>query len=111
MGLPTDAIDQNGRIPPPTDLNPIIQVVKRWLANQESQKWLMIVDNYDDLDTVHITDFLPHSSSGCVIVTSRAQAARRLGSHFELDVIELEDGIEILRKSAGTNITQFAKGV
>lgn len=109
LRLPANAVDQAGHLVPPIDMKPIIEVVKSWLVNKENQKWLMIVDNYDNLETIKVTDFLPNSSSS-IIITSRTQRSRRLGSSFELDVILLENGIEILRKSAGTRIEQFANG-
>lgn len=110
LRLPANAIDQEGQLVAATDMKPIVQAVKSWLANKENQKWLIIVDNYDDLEAVDIADYLPQST-GSVIITSRAQQSRRFGSSFELDVVDLEDGIEILRKSAGTNVDEFPKGL
>lgn len=110
LRLPADSINQAGQVVAPIDMKPIIQGIKSWLMNEDNGKWLMIVDNYDDLVNVKITDFLPHSS-GSVIITSRAQDSRRLGSSFEVEVVNLEDGIEILRRSAGTKIEEFAKGL
>lgn len=109
LRLPEDGIDERGQLVATTDMKPIIQAVKSWLANEQNQKWLIIVDNYDDLEAVNIADFLP-LSTGYVIITSRAQQSHGFGSSFELDVVSLEDGIEILRKSAGTNAEEFPKG-
>lgn len=109
LGLPVDAVDQAGQLGASADTKPIIGAVKFWLTNKNNQEWLIIVDNYDDLETVDIADFLPRSS-GHIIITSRSQDSRRLGSSFELDVVSLDDGIEILRKSAGTKSEEFSKG-
>lgn len=110
LRLPASAIDKEGQLVAVTDRKPIIESVKSWLTNEGNHAWLMIVDNYDDLQTVNIADFLPQST-GCVIITSRAQQSRRFGSSCELDVVGPEDGIEILRKSAGTQIEEFHNGL
>lgn len=110
LRLPTSGIDHAGQLVASTDMKLIIQAVKSWFGNSKNQNWLIIVDNYDDLEAVSISDFLPQST-GSVIITSRAQHSRRFGASLELDVIDREDGIEILRKSAGTKIDEFRKGL
>lgn len=109
LGMSPNLINHAGILTPSADIGPVVAAVKAWMANKDNQKWLLIVDNYDDLDDVQIADYLPHSS-GSVIITSRAQDSRRLGTGIEIEGVQLEDGIEILRKSAGTNIEEFSKG-
>lgn len=110
LSLPVDAIDQAGQLATLADIKLIIQAVRLWLADTDNQGWLIIFDNHDDLEMVNIRDFLP-PRSGSVIITSRAKGSQRLGSSsFEVDVVQLEDGIEILRKSAGTKIEEFDNG-
>lgn len=114
LGMPPSAIDEEGRLTAfkSTDIKPVIDALKSWFADQGNSRWLLVVDNYDDLENVHIADFLPTNSelSGKVIITSRAHGSRRLGKYLEIEEVLLEDGIEILRKSAGTEVGVFDRG-
>lgn len=115
LGMPPSSIDEEGRLTAFTtaDVKPVIDALKSWFADQGNPKWLLIVDNYDDLENVEIADFLPTNSelSGKVIITSRAHESRRLGKYLEIEEVPLEDGVEILRKSAGTELEEFDRGM
>lgn len=87
------------------DIEPFVDAVRPWLADTRNREWLLIVDNYDDLENVMIADFSPTRLSGSVIITSRAQTSQRLGE------VKIEVGIEILRKSVGTKMEEFVEGV
>lgn len=111
LGMPPGAVDQTGRLAVLADTRLVVEAVRSWLADPGNQKWLLVVDNYDDLENVNLADFLPTSSSGNVIITSRARDSQRLGKGLEVEEIQQEDGIELLRKSAATRIDQFERGV
>jgi hypothetical protein len=111
LGLPPDVIDETGRLRASTDSKPIIEAAKMWLADEENQKWLLIIDNYDDLENVDITEFLPTRSPGSVIITSRARDSRRFGESLEVIEVEEEHGIEILRKSAQKGMAEPDGGI
>ncbi|KAL0631690.1 hypothetical protein Q9L58_009434 [Maublancomyces gigas] len=81
-----------------------------WLVDKHNQKWLFIIDSYDDLENVDIADFLL-TRSGSVTTTNRAPNSRRLGEGLEVEVVPLEDGIEILQKSGGTKMEELDKGM
>ncbi|KAI5836931.1 hypothetical protein DFP73DRAFT_620673 [Morchella snyderi] len=83
LRLPPDVIDETGRLRASTDSKPIIEAAKMWLADEENQKWLLIIDNYDDLENMDITEFLPTRSPGSVIITSRVRDSRRLSESLE----------------------------
>lgn len=87
-----------------------LEAVKSWLGAEGNPNWLIVVDNYDDLENVNILRFLPNTSTGNLIITSRKRSAARLGEGIEVDAIEKEEGIELIRKSAHRNETQFAEG-
>lgn len=111
LGMPPGAIDETGKLVGLVDTGPVIEAVRSWLADPGNQKWLLVIDNYDDLENVNIVDFLPTRSSGSVIITSRARDSQRLGKGLEVEEIEQGDGVELLRKSAGTKMDQFERGV
>ncbi|KAL0930635.1 TPR domain protein (kinesin light chain) [Colletotrichum truncatum] len=73
----------------------VLQLVYDWLCTEENGKWLMVLDNADDADVFYPTpnsvtstaqrplaSFLPQSSNGMILVTSRNQdvAERLTGS-------------------------------
>lgn len=112
LQLPPDAVDQAGNLITldSANTNTVIKAVQLWLANNSNQEWLLIVDNYDDPENVHIADFLPKSSTGSILVTSRALSSQRLGKSHEVMEIAEEDALEILRKSANKEITDLDRG-
>jgi tetratricopeptide (TPR) repeat protein len=75
----------------------IVEGVKRWL--REQRHWLLILDNDDDLGMVR--DFLPETSTGHVLLTTRAQAVGRLARRIGLDRMEQEEGALFLLQRAG----------
>lgn len=111
LGMPAGAVDETGKLVGLVDTGPIIEAVRSWLADPGNQKWLLVIDNYDDLENVNIIDFLPTCSAGSVIITSRARDSQRLGKGLAVEEIEQGDGVELLRKSAGTGMDQFERGV
>jgi hypothetical protein len=78
----------------------ITKAVNGILEQDGNNKWLLIIDNMDELDNFPIQDFLPKTSARRVIITTRLTAAIRLGYAIEVDGIEEEDGVKILLNSA-----------
>lgn len=60
----------------------ILQLVNDWLSDERNGKWLMVLDNADDTDTLlhtagenpPIVDFLPRVLHGSILITSRNQS-------------------------------------
>lgn len=85
-------------------------LLSRQSSCKGNQKWLLVVNNYDDLETVNlVNEFQPTHASGSIIITNRARDLRRLGKGLEIEEILPEDDIELLRKSAGTKIEEFER--
>lgn len=87
-----------------------LEAVKSWLGAEGNPDWLIVVDNYDDLENVNVFNFLPNTNTGNLIVTSRKRSSARLGEGIEVNAIEKEEGIELIRKSAHRSETQFEEG-
>ena len=57
----------------------ILQIVKEWLENETSRRWLMILDNADDAEIVYgsgsirLANYLPKSDQGSILLTTRFQ--------------------------------------
>ncbi|KAF3112298.1 hypothetical protein TWF706_010885 [Orbilia oligospora] len=54
-----------------------------WLQLPGNNRWLLIVDNADDLETFSIEEYLPNQGSGAIFTTSRrpefSQSAKQVG--------------------------------
>jgi hypothetical protein len=91
LGIP-GGIDLSGAIKQETvNSNSVWRGVKKWLQKKENVRWLLLVDNNDDLEAVNILDYLPTSNWGRIIVTSRRPEIRSLG--HSLSVMEMEKDI------------------
>ena len=57
----------------------ILQLVKDWLEDDMSGKWLLIIDNADDSDVLYspttqsarLADHIPRSENGCILLITR----------------------------------------
>ncbi|KAJ5175660.1 uncharacterized protein N7482_001537 [Penicillium canariense] len=71
-----------------------------FLESEYSGKWLLIIDNMDELLGYPISDFLPRAFTGKVIITSRLTGAVNFGKPIEVDEIEEEAAVSILMDTA-----------
>ncbi|KAH6982588.1 TPR domain protein [Ilyonectria destructans] len=97
---------------PETD---ILRLVRDWLCDERNGRWLMVLDNADDVrvfyakhsdDREPIAAFLPQSNNGLILVTSRSRdAAERLtGSHnnvWAVPAMEETQALQLLRHKLG----------
>ncbi|GCE16511.1 FxSxx-COOH system tetratricopeptide repeat protein [Dictyobacter kobayashii] len=74
-----------------------IDAVKRWLQNH--QKWLIILDNADELDV--LPPFLPTVPGGHILLTTRAWDMQRLAMRLEVATLSDEQGAALLLRRAG----------
>jgi tetratricopeptide (TPR) repeat protein len=73
-----------------------VNAVKHWL--ESNSKWLLIIDNADDLELTR--DFLPTGGKGHVILTTRSQATRAVAQPLEVKELEPDDGAVFLLRRA-----------
>ena len=112
LRLPPSAVDQNGKLTASKDATEIIvNAVIAWLAAEDNNRWLLIIDNYDDVRSVNIHDFLHPSSSGSILITSRSRDTGRVGKELEVQEATDDEALEILRKSARRDMASFQKGM
>src|SRR5258708_18332974 len=78
------------------DQNIIVVAVKQWLAIHE--KWLLILDNADELQVVN--DFLPIGATGHILITTRAQATGTLAHALEVQEMDQQEGMLLLLRRA-----------
>jgi len=78
----------------------VTTAVKEWLAAKHNEEWLLVLDNYDDVDAVDIHLLLPTCDAGNVIITSRKNNLQMLGKTVAVDEIDEVSGIRLLVESA-----------
>jgi len=101
LGPLRDCLNPNGQIS--SDAAAELRVttaVKEWLAAKHNEEWLLVLDNYDDVDAVEIRLLLPACDTGNVIITSRMSDPQILGKTVAVDEIDEVSGIRLLMKSA-----------
>jgi hypothetical protein len=94
-------LDANGQIVAgEAEERRITEAMREWLAIERNERWLLILDNYDDIGAVNIHNILPTCDVGHVIITSRRGDLQSVGRTLEIDEIDEKSGISLLLKSA-----------
>jgi hypothetical protein len=73
-----------------------IAAVKHWLVTHDS--WLLVLDNADELEVV--SEFLPPTSKGHVLITTRTQATGSIARSIEVDEMNPDEGTLLLLRRA-----------
>lgn len=81
-----------------TEQGKLVALVKGWLEECE-QRWLLIMDNADDLSLLR--DILPQRGSGSLLLTTRAHAVGTLAASLEVGAMGWVEGMELLVHRAG----------
>ena len=74
-----------------------VEAVKAWLAGRS--KWLLILDNADELAMVK--EFIPLAFQGHLLLTTRAQVMGGLARKIEVEAMRPETGALLLLRRAG----------
>jgi hypothetical protein len=96
-------LDANGKLASEeTAALRVTEAVKEWLdANQDGDRqWLLVLDNYDDVDAVDIRLLLPNCDAGNVIITSRKSTLQAVGKTVAVDEIDEDSGMALFLKSS-----------
>lgn len=75
----------------------VVQAVQQWL--QKNSRWLLILDNVEDLNLIQ--EFVPPVHSGNVLVTTRSHATGNFARNVELRPMPIDDGVLLLLRRAG----------
>ncbi len=67
--------------------NRIIDAVNLWLVRRDNQRWIMVIDNLDNLESFDQLLVIP--KVGHVLITSRRPECARLG--YSIPVIEMQE--------------------
>ncbi len=74
----------------------VVVAVRRWLENNE--KWLLIIDDVDDVSMVY--EFLPTGRNGHILLTTRAQIVGTIANMVEVEKMDVGDGVLLLLRRA-----------
>ncbi|CAN9183366.1 unnamed protein product [Alternaria alternata] len=84
------------------------ELVQQYLSSSRAGRWLLVVDNADDVDILFgteqskgIADYLPESETGVVVYTTRTPEIAELarGDVIELGAMDRQDAATFLTKS------------
>jgi hypothetical protein len=78
--------------------------VKQWLRLEGNERWLLVFDNADDLDSFKLSDFFPNARNGAIVITSRRPECARYGKAITLHEMAIHESITLLAKSSSLEI-------
>jgi hypothetical protein len=99
--LTSDLVALAGKLELPekdaTEQSVAVNAVKRWL--ERNTKWLLILDNVDDLSVVR--QFTILTSRGRILFTTLAQVLGKIASSVEIEKMTLDEGAHFLLHRVG----------
>ncbi|KAF8454044.1 P-loop containing nucleoside triphosphate hydrolase protein [Kalaharituber pfeilii] len=94
----------------PSEEQYVVDAVKEWFAAKDNTKWLLVFDNLDDLRSFDINNYIPSSSYGTVIITSRRRESVHGRGWIEVDQMTKLEAEELLLKSAKRDFEKVTEG-
>ncbi|KAK6338479.1 hypothetical protein TWF730_002542 [Orbilia blumenaviensis] len=94
-------VDDEGRVRSDHYLFGLVRVALfNWLGRPQNKRWLLIIDNADDLDEFNKLEYLPNRGSGSVLITSRRPRANLLrmqtAQKADLDGLDLDSAVKLV---------------
>lgn len=92
----------------------MIRAVFRWLSDIQNPQWLLIFDNYDDPSLYIIWDYVPSTTNGSVLITTRVPDLLRGQRTQQVrvpPVDDLEESVEILQRRSQRENVKHGKRV
>ena len=86
-----------------------LHVMLDWLSLERNERWLLIYDNYDDIELFDIRKYMPAGDRGTIIITSRRRGCSHLGIGIDVNQMSEQDSLQLLKKStrSGTEDLEF----
>lgn len=88
-----------------------IDALKFWLSNEKNDRWLLIVDNVDDLESFGIWNFLPKTSHGSIMITSRRPELAGIWTGIEVEEMSEEEAFDLLERCSNSEVEIGSKGM
>ncbi|KAK0373493.1 hypothetical protein CLIM01_09153 [Colletotrichum limetticola] len=86
---------------------PNIKRVQNWLAQNQTEEWLLVFDNNDTIDVSHL---LPPGNTGNILFTSRRKdmsPTLDADQTFPVDIMDAEDAITLFLRASKRQKTSF----
>ncbi|KAF3206133.1 hypothetical protein TWF191_001537 [Orbilia oligospora] len=81
-------------------INDIQKALFHWLQLSKNSKWLLIIDNADDLENFDIQKYIPNHGSGDIFVTSRRPEFSHVAEQANLEQLDKDSAINLLSSLA-----------
>lgn len=81
-----------------------------WLSSPHNQRWLLIFDNVDDLESFDWTRYLPKTQWGSVLLTSRRSDLALNWRAIQIEPMHREDAVKLLEESSRIPIYENGYG-
>lgn len=82
----------------------VIDRVMLWLSDDGFGKWLLVLDNADDLVNVNLPQFFPTASSGRILITSRNPNTHHFGIGHETQLLTEDAAVQLLLQKSRKDI-------
>ena len=96
----------------------VLELLRQWLSNEESGKWLLIYDNVDDIDLMYperqigLATYFPQSRHGSILITTRN---RQVGIKFaaakntlRLEALTIDESIALMAAKLRNNDSELS---
>ncbi|KAK6356076.1 hypothetical protein TWF718_000450 [Orbilia javanica] len=101
LGIPGQ-IDSEGTISANPETICVIQsAFLCWLQLPGNNKWLLLFDNADDLETFDIQNYFPKHGGGAILITSRRPHFSQTAEQVDLDGLDSKSAVKLLLSLAG----------
>ena len=77
----------------------IVDAVKRWFSRL-TKAFLLVFDGADDPAEIQIGEFIPHHSTGDIIITTRDSEAKIFGQTFRIEEMTEDAAVELLSQAS-----------
>ncbi|KAF8442503.1 hypothetical protein BDZ91DRAFT_754977 [Kalaharituber pfeilii] len=91
----------------PEEEQQVIKAVQKWLTAEQNDKWLLVFDNLDDLESFDINDYIPPCDFGTVIITSRRRGSTQGRRGLEVHQMQHNEAEKLLLTSARLNLERL----
>lgn len=90
----------------------VLRNVLRWLSDTRNTQWLLIYDNYDEPEQFAITDYMPKTCNGTIIITTRLPdlvQGQRMRQVRVSPIEDLDESLQILQNRSQRDSVQQGK--
>ena len=84
----------------PETTESITNAIKAWFEKVENTGWLLVYDGYNDPESFNIRQYVPSTSTGKIIITTRLRQLGNIGAPLEIELFSPTESLDLLLQSA-----------